>query len=185
MIEPALDVLRYVGPLLVAIKRQSLEGRSQKEIAKAINRGAAWVSRRVQIALFHNLVKVEKELHGGWGGPGWNGWRVNSVYLTEKGHEAVATILNLDPISTSCPTCGRSIDVTGYSGLIACPFCNHDFHVEGIDPQLYVLPSFHSAIYAFINTFTSEMEDDRPGRTGILGLPLGPARRLGWRFLDR
>jgi len=183
MIKPALDVLMYVGPLLVAIKIQSLEGRSQKEIAEAINRSEPWVSRRVGRALPHNLVEVRKELRRERGSPGWDGWPVNTIYLTEEGYEAVKTILSLDPIIKRCPSCGGGVDVTGYSGLIACPFCNHELHVEGIEPQFYLVPGIGSAIDAFINTFISEMEDHRPGRTGIFGFPLGPARRMGWRWL--
>jgi DNA-binding Lrp family transcriptional regulator len=186
MIEIASETLKYTGPLILAIFKRGLEGKSQKETAKAVNRDETWVSRRVQKSVEYGLMKVEEEERWGWHRTyGTNArWKVNVIKLTEKGREVAKTLLYLDPVIEKCQRCGMAIDVTGYSGLIACPFCSHKFYVEGIEPQEYALPGLRSAARVFIDTLVSEIENNRPGRTGIFGFPLGPLRRLGWYWLN-
>jgi len=70
----------------------------------------------------------------------------------------------------------------GYCGIIRCSSCNYKFYVEGIEPQLYALPSVESAI-DFFNSVITDTWDQTVGRTGILGFPIGPLRRLGWASL--
>lgn len=136
MLDIATKILDYVGPLIVAIERRKLEGKSQKEIAMAINRDEVWVSRRVQKALEHGLLEVRKEDRWGWHYTyrTFAKWEVNTVWLTSKGQEVAKTILNLDPIIEWCPSCGGGIDITGYSGVVACPYCGYKLYVEGIEP---------------------------------------------------
>jgi len=136
MIKLATKILENVGPLLVAVEKQGLEGKSQKEIAEAINRSEAWVSRRVQVATEHDLIEI-KEIDQ-WGQhksyDTWAKWKANTIHMKEKGKKAVETILALDPILAQCPSCNEIIDVIGYSGNVECPFCGSIFQVEGIEP---------------------------------------------------
>jgi DNA-binding Lrp family transcriptional regulator len=137
MIEIAVDVLKFVGPLLVAIYRRGLEGQSQKELAQSLNKSEPWVSRRVQVAVEQGLLKVTEKDVWGWHRiySTYAKWKVNSVWLTEKGRDVAETLVQLDPIIELCPRCRNGIDVTGYSGIIACPYCAYEFNVEGVEPQ--------------------------------------------------
>ena len=136
MIRIATKVLEYTGPLLMAIERRKLEGKSQKEIAELIGKDEAWVSRRVQEATKNDLIEVRVEYRWGWHYTygTYARWEVNTIWLKEKGREAVKTLLDLDPIIQPCPHCEGLIDIIGYSGLISCPHCGHVFPVEGIEP---------------------------------------------------
>ena len=136
MIEIAVETLKYVGPLILAIFRRGLEGKSQKEIAQALNRDETWVSRRVQKSVEHGLVEVEEEERWGWHYTygTYAKWRANVIKLTEKGREVAKTLLYLDPVIEECPRCKGMIDVTGYSGIIRCPYCGYNFFVEGVEP---------------------------------------------------
>lgn len=173
MIQIAAGTLKYTGPLLVAIFKQKLEGRSQKEIAQRVNRDEAWVSRRVQEAQKHELVKVEEEERWGWH-PTYGThakWKVYTVRLTKKGLDAVKTLLNLDPVVKQCPHCRTLLDATGYSGLVKCSVCGHGLYVEGIET---------------LDDYLDELFDDWKLATPREGPPLMPrwlAKQLwpnGW-----
>lgn len=136
LIGVATEILKLTGPLLVAIKRQGLEGKCQKEIAEAINRDEVWVSRRIQKAYEHKLVEIRESYRWGWHYTygTFAKWKVKTIFLTDKGHEAVNIILHLDPLIQQCPSCNGLIDITGFSGFIRCPYCTFVQYVEGIEP---------------------------------------------------
>lgn len=163
MIEIAAEVLKYTGPLILAIFKRALEGKSQKEIAQAVNRDEAWVSRRVQEAVKYDLIEVRDEER--WGRHHTYGtyakWKVNVIRLKEKGREVAKTLLYLDPIIERCLRCGIAIDVTGYSGYISCPSCGHVFHVEGIEPPSIAraLPWWAYPLAAFLGLLGGAVVD--------------------------
>ncbi len=81
MIEISVEVLANVAPLLLALK-EGHEGKSQKEIAEAMNMSEAWLSRRVWEALQHDLVRIvetthSRVVHGVR--EGWATWREHTV----------------------------------------------------------------------------------------------------------
>jgi len=132
----ATEVLKLVGSLLISVYKRGLEGKTQKELAQALNRDESWVSRRVREAEKHDLVQVTQEERWGWHYTyrTYAKWKVHVIKLTEKGRKVAETLLHLDPIIELCPRCRKGIDVTGYSGVIACPHCAYEFNVEGVEP---------------------------------------------------